>query len=102
LEQKRHQKTDLHFTKRKKWRQLSLQKMQIINGSFCKKEDDLEAHPARPAKKIVPFIKRSERLDLFGQPLQGRISGNGSRALDKVGWEATGWKITFQFPIGPD
>jgi hypothetical protein len=40
-----------------------------MREAFCKKEEVLEVHPARPAKKIVPFMKRFERLDLFGRPL---------------------------------
>jgi hypothetical protein len=65
-----------------------LRKMQTVALAFC--------------EKLAGGIRTSCKADLLNRPLQGRIFGNESCAMDKVGWEAIGWNLTFPFPIGPD
>lgn len=67
---------------------IKLQNMPIIWGIFLQKF----RNPASTSCKA----------DHNNRPLQGRIFENESCALDKVGWEATGWMITYQFPVRPD
>jgi hypothetical protein len=65
-----------------------LQKLQIAAFSFFANSAIKGEGILQRVRKTNPFTRQDMRDE--------------SCALDNVGWEATGWKITFQFPIGSD
>jgi hypothetical protein len=78
----------------------------VVLIKFAMKDQFQTANNAIYLSRILQIIcnptSTSCKADLYNRPVQGRIYEHSSCALDKVGWEVTGWMITFQFPIGPD